>query len=429
MSKRSFDEFAKVEHFNSVYHSALDNANKLLEAAQSLKHDLDRLSKESHFTSHERLLLTLKRHNAQISPVTRALCQAETADPSGPTENVPEAPNKVQKVGDGRPHSTGDSSARSPFGPGVTVPHPVMLTKWTPEDIPKTAVLPPLPPVLDPVLEKASRTHSGMATALGEMSYEKLEWIGDAYLYLMSSAFITQTFPNLPTGRCSQLRERLIKNDALSEFTVGYGIDKRARLPSEFQPGGRLAAGGTSASMKERKKILGDLFEAYVAAAILGDAGGLERVAVWIKPLWSTTLKHEICLEHKASTATQGPGNGVKAQESNGSDTNGVQSAIQKKSPKVALSQAIGAKTVTITYQDVGAPKKDKNTGLPWFTVGAYYDGFGERNLLLGYGSGLSKKEAGAEAAAKALENKKLIKRLQKLKEDMSELLGKSELT
>ncbi|KAI1345701.1 ribonuclease III domain-containing protein [Xylaria sp. FL0043] len=402
MSKRSFEEFSTIAS-SSRYLSMLDHADNLLKAAQSLKQDLERLGKYSESPSHEKILLTLKQHNAQIHPAAHALLQDETASVSETSEST----RKIQKVGD-QHHGPSNDHQQS----GLPIPHPALLTKWTPQDVPDSDVLPPLPPVLDPVLEKAARTHSGVARSLGEMDYERLEWIGDAYLYLVSSLFIYQTFPNLPAGRCSQLRERLIKNETLSEFTRRYNIEKGARLPTEFQPGGRpsQSGAGTSASVKERKKILGDLLEAYVAAAILGDADGLPRVLAWIKPVWATVLKQEIRNEYK-KPVTQGYSNSSPAHPVSGSR------------PKEVLVQVIGTKGVRISYQDEGPPKKDKNSKLPMFTVGVYYNGFGETNLSLGYGSGLSKKEAGEKAATRALENKKLINRLRKLKEDMNATL------
>ncbi|KAI1750650.1 ribonuclease III domain-containing protein [Xylaria castorea] len=395
MSKRSFLDFSTIAS-NSRYTSVLEHADNLLKAAQSLKQDLERLGNHSDSPSHEKILSTLKQHNAQILPASQALSQDETASLS----EAPESSHKIQKV-----DQQLEPSNRRPQS-GLLIPHPALLTKWTPQDVPIGDVLPPLPPVLDPILEKAARTHSGIARRLGEMDYERLEWIGDAYLYLVSSSFIYQTFPNLPAGRCSQLRERLVKNETLSDFTLRYNIDKRARLPTEFRPGGRQSqtGNGTSASKTQRKKILGDLLEAYAAAAILSDAEGLSRVIAWLKLIWGATLKQEINNEHKSST----------------------QPIPNNLSPKTALAQAIGTKGVTISYQSTGKPKTDKNTGLPWFTVVAYYDGLGETNLSLGYGSGLSIKEAGSNAALKALENKKLIKRLQKLKEDVNVMLIKS---
>ena len=54
--------------------------------------------------------------------------------------------------------------------------------------------------------------------------------------------------------------------------------------------------------------------------------------------------------------------------------------------------------------------KRDKNLGLPLFAIGAYLDGWGETNKLLGIGTALGKKEAGFKAATVALENRKLMK-------------------
>ncbi|KAI8623526.1 ribonuclease III [Xylariaceae sp. FL1651] len=415
MSKRSFQEFSGPAS-DSSYHSILNHVDSLLEAAQSLKRDLEQLGKHSEAASNEKILSTLKRHNTEILPAAQALIHDETATIS----QVQKSSHKTQKVDHQKESVNGCPQS------GLPMPHPALLTKWTPQDIPTTDVLPPLPPVMDPVLEKAARTHSGIANSLGEMDYEHLEWLGDAYLYLISSAFIYQTFPNLSAGRCAQLRERLVKNEALSEFTTWYGINRRARLPLEFSPEGRKS-GGTSVSQKERKKVLGDLFEAYTAAAILGDADGLSRVTSWLKPIWGTILKREICDEYRDSIA---PGQLTFARGNQQSESNTlVQPDSKTLNPKVILSQAIGTKGVNITYQDAGRPKKDKKTGLPWFTVGAYYDGLGEKNLLLGYGGGLSKKDAGANAAVKAMENKKLIKRLQKLKEDVNAALIRPEPT
>ncbi|KAI1427536.1 ribonuclease III domain-containing protein [Xylaria sp. FL1777] len=411
MSKRSYEEFSTIAS-NSRYLSVLDHADNLLKAAQSLKQDLERLRSYGDSPSYEKILSALKQHNAQIHPAAQLLLQDETTAVSTASDST----HKIQKVDQHRGPSNGHPQS------GLPIPHPVQLTKWTPQDVPDADVLPPLPPALDPILEKASRTHPGIAGGLGEMDYERLEWIGDAYLYLVSSAFIYQTFPNLSAGRSSQLRERLIKNEALSELTVRYNLDKRARLPIEYQPGGRpsLTGAGTSASKKERKKILGDLLEAYMAAAILGDADGLPRVVTWLKPVWGTILKREIRSEYEKSIVKGYP-NPVR----NGSHFGGSSSAqsVPGIPAKAALSQIIGTKGVRISYQDEGQPKKDKNSGLPWFTVGAYYDGLGETNLNLGYGGGLSKKEAGENAAVKALQNKKLIKRLQKLREDTNATL------
>ncbi len=270
--------------------------------------------------------------------------------------------------------------------------------------------------MLNPLLEQAALTHSGMVAKPTDMSYERLEWIGDAYLYLISSAFIFQTFPNLVTGKSAQLREKLVKNETLSSYTLQYGLNERTRFPAEFDLHGRV--GGSQASQKAKKKVLGDVFEAYVAAAILSDPDGLSRVGTWLKALWSTTISKEIRDEHKSQATRR-----ITLPENSTSHSNNAGIADQDLNPKVVLARTIGSKGVRISYEDLGEPKKAKDSGLPLYTVGVFLDGWGETHLQLGYGSGLSKKEAGARAAQRALDNKKLITRFETKKLDFQAAL------
>ncbi len=76
MSKRSFEEFSTLAS-SSRYLAVLDHADSLLKAAQSLKQDLERLGKYSDSPLHEKILLALKQHNAQIHPAVQALSRDE----------------------------------------------------------------------------------------------------------------------------------------------------------------------------------------------------------------------------------------------------------------------------------------------------------------------------------------------------------------
>lgn len=271
-----------------------------------------------------------------------------------------------------------------PTDGGMTVIPPHLITKWTLDEITKT--LPPLPPVLDAKLETAALTHISNAKTLASisMNYERLEWVGDAYLEVIATVLIHQTFPELREGRCAQLRELLIRNATLATFTTAYGLDKRASLPDEFQQGGRV--GGSAMNQKGRIKALGDLFEAYVGAVIMSDpVAGVERVADWVKVLWGPTL-------HKY----------IKGEE-------GTKPAdiIQ---PKTRLERAIAGRGVRIEYRDLPSTKKHKDNKLPLFTVGCFLHGWGETDKQLGFGSALGKSEAGQKAAQMALDNKKMLK-------------------
>ncbi|OTB05334.1 hypothetical protein M426DRAFT_319882 [Hypoxylon sp. CI-4A] len=395
MSKRSFSEYTSKDAPSVP--QILGHVDNLLRAAEALKKELQNLHDSPELS--DQVISVLKRHNQKVLPAVQQLNQDESLIIN---QHEPES-HKIRKL-DGDSKNAADSSS------GLIIPPPVALTRWTPDDIPKSG-LPPLPPVQDPVLEQAALTHSGMTTSPTDMSYERLEWIGDAYLYLISTSFIYQTFPNLSAGRCSQLRERLVKNETLSSYTIQYKINKRTRFPAEFDLLGRI--GGSQASQNAKKKVLGDIFESYVAAAILGSPNGLPQVASWLKSLWSTTLANEIRGEFKAQS------NFAQNYSKNGGNADEQKVPKQNLNPKVQLSQVIGAKGVRISYNDVGEPKKDKHSGNPWYTVGVYLDGLSEKNLQLGTGGALSKKEAGANAARSALENKSLMKRLQQKKEEL----------
>lgn len=291
-------------------------------------------------------------------------------------------------------------------------PEVALLTSWAPSDV--SPELPPLPPVLDASLERASFTHAGMAKGHGDQSYEKLEWLGDAYLYLIATAYIYLTFPHLRHGDMAQMREVLVRNATLKDYALHYGFDKRAVFPEEYGLSGR--AGGTKASAKERAKVLGDIFEAHVAAIILSDpVKGVSKTASWLKALWATTIPKQI---QTRTWQGQAPPLAVPAMTLSPTPT-GPQQVPQEQRPrdslpaKVKLSAelALADPRVAIEYRSMDegkSEKKDSLTQLKLFTQAAYLVGYGE-TVLLGIGTDKKKAQANEKAAQKALENKKLM--------------------
>lgn len=298
-----------------------------------------------------------------------------------------------RKCSTARPHpETAPPADDSSTGPGRGMAPPLLVaaTPWISSKI--SPDLPPLPSVLDPELEETAFTHPGMGLA---RNYERLEWLGDAYLELVASSLIFQTFTRTPSGRCSQLRELLIRNTTLAEYFRRYDLHLRARIPADVAASEGRAKG--SSNDKDLIKTQGDMFEAYVAAVIVSDpAHGLARAVGWLKALWGHTIRDQIeanerLLAAAAPCVVDAPGGG-------------------QRNPKDRLREIVWTQGVTIRYEDIPGDKKDKHHGLPLFTVGVYVDGWGEYNKLLGTGTALQKKEAGHRAAAKALENKKLMK-------------------
>lgn len=234
--------------------------------------------------------------------------------------------------------------------------------------------LPTLPPILDPLLEKAVFTHPGVSNN-DEATYDRLEILGDAYIELIATKLIWNTFPDIPSGRISQIRESLVKNEALSEFATRYQFDARALVPRDYlnQP-------------KRWIKTKGDIFEAYVAAIILSDPRNGYRVAEdWLTALWTPHLAsvedQAICLHAKEALAKKVMGKGIK-----------------------------------LKYIDERPPVSLEG-GKQTFFIGVYLTGWGWNNRHLGSGQGLNKVISGNQAARQALLNDQLISEIVAVKQ------------
>lgn len=93
---------------------------------------------------------------------------------------------------------------------------------------------------------------------------ERLEFLGDAVLSIISAQFLFEKFPELPEGNLSKIRSSLVCTQSLSAFA------REIELGSFMLFGkGEAATGGA-----ERPSILEDAFEAVIGAIYLD--GGME---------------------------------------------------------------------------------------------------------------------------------------------------------
>lgn len=233
--------------------------------------------------------------------------------------------------------------------------------------------LPKLPGILNKSLENVPFTHQGTLNAKEahdvDMSYDRLEFLGDAYIELIATRIIFPLFPKLTAGQLSQKRQLLVKNETLADFSLAYGFDARARLPKDVHMANNVD------SRKLWTKTMGDIFEAYVAAVILSDPdNGFSVVEAWLTELWGPTLSNRdegtLNLNAKPQLAAKIMGRGIK-----------------------------------INYRDDAPPEMNKKDGKILFRIGAYLTGWGWENKHLGSGVGWNKNEAGAHAAAQAMSN------------------------
>src|SRR5215472_11350737 len=129
----------------------------------------------------------------------------------------------------------------------------------------------------DPLLLERALTHSSsvpeLRTARGEdiafsasivQDNERLEFLGDAVLELLTSEYLLLNFPDWSEGQLSKSRARIVNAHSLENAARSLDIGAHLRLGrGEEKTGGR-----------EKPALLADAFEAVVAAMYLD--GGLE---------------------------------------------------------------------------------------------------------------------------------------------------------
>ncbi|KAL9131731.1 MAG: hypothetical protein Q9217_000406 [Psora testacea] len=234
--------------------------------------------------------------------------------------------------------------------------------------------LPALPPLPDDIA-RVVFTHQGALQGGNvnnvNLSYERLEFLGDAYIELIATRLVYPRFPSLPVGRLSQQRELLVKNETLAEYARAYGFDRRVHLSNSYKE-----TGDSKVNKKYWTKLMGDVMEAYVAAIILSDSdNGFQVAEAWLHSLW----ENKLAAQHPAETE------------------------LVDSNAKVSLSQRVMGVGIKLEYREEASPTFKDREGKVWYHIGVFLTGWGFKDMRLGGGTGLSKPEAGQNAAADAL--------------------------
>lgn len=186
---------------------------------------------------------------------------------------------------------------------------------------------------------------------------ERLEFIGDAVLQLWSAAFLYRQTPELNEGQMTLLRAQLVNESALASF--GKQLDFSEVL--------LLGAGEKKNGGMERDSIIADAFEAFIGALYLD--GSMENVNLILEKTITVaydTLDKVDLMDYKTT----------------------LQEFMQSDTRK------------TVTYELVSSKGPSNN---PTFDSLVTMDG-----IILGRGSGPTKKKSQQAAAKDALE--KLVK-------------------
>jgi ribonuclease III len=249
--------------------------------------------------------------------------------------------------------------------------------------------LPPIPPILNPTLQSQAFTHSACLDAsqtdshsAASLSYERLEFIGDAYIECIASRIVYARFPYSLPGKLSQIRESLVKNETLAGYAISYGFDRTLKIPRKVRE---------AMTPKTWTKTLGDVFEAYVAAVVLSSPEtGFSEAEAWLSMLWEDKLVEQA-----------------------GTELN--------QHAKAELMRKLMGKGIKIEFREEREPQILKKEGKSRFFIGAYLRGWGWENQHLGSGVGFSKGEAGIRAAMQALANVPLVDEIAAVKKAYDE--------
>lgn len=195
-----------------------------------------------------------------------------------------------------------------------------------------------------------SLTHSSYGHEKGVSFNERMEFLGDAVLELVSSEFLYLNYPDKAEGELTKIRASLVCEPTLASIAREIGLGKYIQLSyGENKTGGR-----------ERDSVLSDALEATIGAVFLD--GGMEHAKAYVERFVLTDIESKH-LFYDAKTV--------------------LQEAVQ--------SGHDGKLTYSIIKEE--GPAHDKT-----FTVAVEING-----NVLGEGTGRSKKHAEMQAAYNAL--------------------------
>ena len=137
------------------------------------------------------------------------------------------------------------------------------------------------------LLERAL-THSSYSNESGLKNHhllcnERLEFLGDSVLSIITSNYLYKTFSDCPEGELTRMRAEVVCERALSGYSETIGL-------GEFL---LLGIGEEKNNGRHRKSIVADAFEALLAAIYL-DAGddGMETAQKFVLPFITKEIEN-----------------------------------------------------------------------------------------------------------------------------------------
>jgi ribonuclease III len=137
-------------------------------------------------------------------------------------------------------------------------------------------------------------THRSWANEQGiPEHYERLEYLGDSVLGLITAEWLYNRYPELPEGELSKLKAQLVSRGTLAKFALELGLGPELKIGvGEDRSGGRSKA-----------SLLADSLEAVFGALYLD--GGLEVARKTILPMLEGVTESVELVVNDAKTQLQ----------------------------------------------------------------------------------------------------------------------------
>lgn len=133
----------------------------------------------------------------------------------------------------------------------------------------------------DQELLKRALTHSSYSNETGARNHhllcnERLEFLGDSVLSLITSEYLYSNFPELPEGDLTRIRAATVCEGALASYSEQIGLGEFLLLGK-----GERQSGGA-----KKPAVIADAFEAILAAIYLdvGNTDALQTVSDFLLP-------------------------------------------------------------------------------------------------------------------------------------------------
>lgn len=132
----------------------------------------------------------------------------------------------------------------------------------------------------DTSLLKRALTHSSLSGGAGPVrDLERLEFLGDRVLGLLTAEELWRRYPDYAEGEMAPRLNALVRKETCAKAALHFGVDDYIRMSQwEEESGGR-----------RKKAILGDVMEALLGALYID--GGLDAARIVYEAFWSPNLE------------------------------------------------------------------------------------------------------------------------------------------